>query len=52
MMDKESLELVKEAYYEAKLILTNYKDKLIAFSELLQNNTIVYKKDIVDEFFI
>ena len=46
IMDKESLNLVKEAYSEAKEILEKNKYKLIEFSELLQNNTIIYKKDI------
>ena len=46
MMDKESLELVKEAYLNAKTILSEYKDKLIDFSYLLQNNTVLYNKDI------
>ena len=46
IMDKESLELVKEAYKEAKEILFFYKDKLLEITELLEKNTIVYKKDI------
>ena len=46
MMDKESLELVKEAYQEAKKILTLNKVYLIKIAELLQNNTILYKKDM------
>ena len=46
IMDKESINLVKEAYSEAKEILEKNKYKLIEFSELLQNNTIIYKKDI------
>jgi len=48
MMDKESLELVKEAYDEAIHYLTLHRIKLIKFSELLQNNTILYKKDIFE----
>jgi cell division protease FtsH len=47
IMDKETLNLVKDAYNAAKYILEQNKDKLIEFSELLQNNTIVYKKDII-----
>jgi len=47
IMDKETLQLVNEAYKEAKYILNNYYDKLVAFSELLKNNTIVMKQDIV-----
>lgn len=46
IMDKESINLVKEAYSEAKEILEKNKYKLIEFSQLLQNNTIIYKKDI------
>jgi cell division protease FtsH len=46
IMDKESLQLVNEAYKEAKYILNNYYDKLVEFSELLKNNTIVMKQDI------
>jgi cell division protease FtsH len=48
IMDSESLDLVKQAYYEAKKILNNNIDKLIDFSDLLQNNTVVYKKDVTD----
>jgi len=47
VMDKETLQLVNDAYKEAKYILNNYYDKLVAFSELLKNNTIVMKQDIV-----
>jgi cell division protease FtsH len=50
MMDKESLGLVKEAYKEAKEILENNKDKLIEFSELLINNTIINYRDINSTF--
>jgi cell division protease FtsH len=46
IMDKESLDLVKEAYQEAKNILSSNMTKLIYFSKLLQNNTILYKKDV------
>jgi len=46
LMDKESLDLVKNAYRDAKYILNNNYDKLIELSELLMNNTIVMKKDI------
>jgi len=49
VMDKESLELVNIAYSEAKNILNQNYDKMIAFTELLTNNTIVMKKD-VDNF--
>ena len=50
IMDRESLELVKEAYNEAKNILNMYKDKLIELTELLEKNTIIYKKDIDNAF--
>jgi ATP-dependent Zn protease len=46
IMDKESLKLVKDAYNEAKVILTKNKELLIEFSELLQNNTIVSNRDL------
>jgi cell division protease FtsH len=51
IMDKESLELVKEAFNEAKRILNDNKDKLVEFSELLQNNTVIYKKDVDYDYF-
>ena len=35
-------------HQEAKEILTSKMESLIHFSELLQNNTILYKKDITD----
>ena len=46
VMDKESIELVNSAYKDAKNILKQNYDKLIEFSELLVNNTIVTSKDI------
>jgi len=46
IMDKESLELVKEAYQEAKKILSLNRVYLIKVAELLQQNTILYKKDM------
>ena len=46
LMDKESLNLVKEAYTEAKELLQNNYDELVEFSELLKNNTIVMNSDI------
>ena len=48
IMDKESLDLVKEAYQEAKIILLNNYDKLIEFSNLLQEKTVIYNKDLFD----
>jgi cell division protease FtsH len=46
IIDKETLDLVKEAYAEAKRILNDNVDKLIEFSDLLQNNNVIYKKNI------
>jgi cell division protease FtsH len=46
IMDKETLQLVNEAYKEAKYILNNHYDKLVSFSELLKNNTIIMKQDV------
>jgi cell division protease FtsH len=46
IMDKESLDLVKESYNEAKIILSDNFQTLWAFSNLLQNKTVVYDKDI------
>jgi cell division protease FtsH len=46
-MDKETLDLVKEAYIEAKTILKNNYVKMIDFSLLLQNSSVLYKNDIV-----
>ena len=46
LMDKESLNLVNEAYKDAKILLQNYYDKLIELSELLKNNTIVMNSDV------
>jgi len=51
IMDKESLDLVNNAYRDAKYILNQNYDKLIEFSELLMNNTVVMKKDIDDIVF-
>ena len=50
IMDRESLDLVKEAYMTAKEILEKNRWKLIFFSELLQNNTEIYYRDIPDKF--
>jgi cell division protease FtsH len=47
IMDKETLHLVNDAYKEAKYILNNYYDKMVTFSELLKNNTIVVKQDVL-----
>lgn len=50
IMDKESLDLVKEAYTVAKEILTLNKGGLITFSELLQNKTVIYNRDLEDKY--
>ena len=50
IMDKESLTLVKEAYSSAKDILEKNREKLIEFSEMLQNNTVIYNNDLKDKF--
>jgi cell division protease FtsH len=46
LMDKESLDLVKNAYRDAKYILNQNYDTLMELTELLVNNTIVMKEDI------
>ena len=46
MMDKESLELVQNAYYSAVDLLEKNYGKLIHFSDLLMNNTVIYRKDV------
>jgi len=46
IIDKETLDLVKEAYISAKDFLEKNKEKLIEFSELLLNNTVIYKRDL------
>lgn len=50
IMDQESLDLVKEAYFTAKNILEANKDKLLEFSELLQNNNVIYSREIKNKF--
>ena len=52
MIDKESLNLVKEAYDEAKILLLGSSKSLFSLSELLINNTVLYKKDIDNNFLI
>lgn len=46
VMDKESLELVKNAYSEAKDLLQKNWEKVLLISDLLKNNTILYEKDL------
>jgi cell division protease FtsH len=46
IMDKESLDLVNEAFNEAKRIILENRKNLIYFAEFLQKNTILYKSNI------
>ena len=41
MVDKEALDLLHQAYKEAKSILLDNKDKLIEFSKLLQDSVVI-----------
>ena len=45
-MDKESLELVKDAYNKALELLEKNYDKLLQFSDLLINNTVVLRENL------
>lgn len=45
-MDKESLQLILEAYNESKKILSDNNNLLMTMTQLLLNNTVLYKKDI------
>jgi len=49
-IDAESLDLVREAYEEAKTLLKKHKEKLIAFSHILMNKTNLYQKDMEKVF--
>jgi len=53
MMDKESLDLVKEAFQEAKNILQEKRVELLEFSEMLQNSTNLstFKKSVAKSNF-
>jgi cell division protease FtsH len=46
MMDNETLNLVIEAYNEAKCILTEHNDVVIEMAELLKNKTTLNLKDL------
>jgi len=46
IIDREALDLVKESYIYAKDFLEKNKDKLIEFTELLLNNTVIYRRDL------
>jgi cell division protease FtsH len=50
-MDKETMQLVVEAYNESLRILNENKDLLYDMRDLLLNNTVVSKKDIPHYFF-
>jgi len=45
-MDNETLSLVVEAYTEAKVILTIYKDLVQEMVDLLKNKTVLSPKDL------
>lgn len=49
IMDKESLNLVNEAYKEAKDILKKNYDLLLQFSDLLKENIVLTKDDSIPE---
>jgi cell division protease FtsH len=46
IMDKESLDLVKEAYEEAKGYLADNVELLLTFADHLKTNTVLYARDI------
>jgi ATP-dependent Zn protease len=46
IMDKEVLDLVLDAFNEAKRILNEQKTQLIELSILLENNKVVFPKDL------
>jgi len=46
MLDTESLQLVKDAYQEAKQFLSENIELLIAFSDQLKNQTVLYARDL------
>ena len=50
VMDKESLELVQTAYKTAVELLTKHYDKLLYFSDLLIDKTVIYR-DNIDFFY-
>ena len=49
-IDSESLDLVRDAYQEAKTLLKKHKEKLIAFSHILMDKTNLYQKDMEKVF--
>jgi cell division protease FtsH len=46
MIDRETLQLVTEAYQEAKDLLKKYYERMISFSKLLSEKKVLYKKDL------
>lgn len=46
MIDRETLQLVTEAYQEAKDTLKIYYEQMISFSKLLSEKKVLYKKDL------
>ena len=46
LIDEEVRKLVERCYEEAKEILSNHKEELIALAELLLRKEIVFKEDI------
>jgi hypothetical protein len=44
------LELVKQAFYKAKMILTEENDRFLAFAELLQMRTTLTRKEVEEAF--
>ena len=47
-IDKESLQLVIDAYNEAKILLTNNKEKMLKIIDLLNNKKIIYYSELKD----
>jgi cell division protease FtsH len=52
IIDKEVLQLVNDAYVEAKELLLENKDKLINFSQFLEQVTVLFKDDVSDEYLL
>lgn len=50
IIDEESLNLVVDAFEEAKELLEKHKEQFIALSHLLMNETNLYKKDVQKVF--
>lgn len=52
LLDKESLELVNDAYNQAKLLLIDNWLQFLQLSELLKNKTILYNQDVINILYI